>query len=440
MPTRYLAAITLCVVLVGSVPAHAQEETEATPTPTPPAATPAPNPDLAALKAKETELATLEEKIKALQNQQAAATNQTELAASQVERLSATLELSELQLAQTVQGLARLESELKQVGESIEQGQDAIKTIRAQLADILVALYHHERTSVVDLMLTNDLTLATLMTEQRAYHQLQASAMGLIDSLRTEQEQLAGEQAALQSRQQELDQLRAVQSVQYASLGEQRRERQRVLSLKQEEQASYTQKLAEAQNARREIERQIFTLRGSGEQIQLNDALSAARFASSVTGVRPSLLLAVLKVETGVGENLGSGVFPDDMHPASRDAFLRLTSKLGLDPKKTPISRRPNSYSGWGGAIGPGQFLPDTWERLEPRVAQLMNKPTPNPFELTDTLVAVGIMLADRGAASPAQETEALARYVAGPNWMYHTWYSRRVLAVAEEYGQEGLS
>ena len=63
----------------------------------------------------------------------------------------------------------------------------------------------------------------------------------------------------------------------------------------------------------------------------------------------------------------------------------------------------------------------------------------PDPFALPDALVAVGVMMADRGATNPAMEAEAIGRYLAGPNWQYHLWYSARVLAVAAEYEKEGL-
>jgi len=48
-------------------------------------------------------------------------------------------------------------------------------------------------------------------------------------------------------------------------------------------------------------------------------------------------------------------------------------------------------------------------------------------------------LMADRGATDTAKEVEAVARFLAGPNWRYHIWYSDRVLAVAQEYASEGL-
>ncbi|MBI3251342.1 MAG: hypothetical protein HYZ62_00350, partial [Candidatus Andersenbacteria bacterium] len=151
------------------------------------------------------------------------------------------------------------------------------------------------------------------------------------------------------------------------------------------------------------------------------------------------LLLAVLKVESNLGANVGSGHYPDDMQPQSREAFLRITKSLGLDPLATPVSRRPKNYKGWGGAMGPAQIMPATWESIAPRLAQLLKKPVANPFELTDAFVATAVFLADRGAGSPALEYEAVNKYIAGPYWQYHTWYGDRVLAIAAEYAKQGL-
>ena len=89
--------------------------------------------------------------------------------------------------------------------------------------------------------------------------------------------------------------------------------------------------------------------------------------------------------------------------------------------------------------MGPGQFMPQTWETIESRVSALVGKPLANPYDLTDAFVATSIFLADRGATDPAKEYEAVNRYLAGPNWQRFTWYGDRVMAVAKEYEKMGL-
>jgi membrane-bound lytic murein transglycosylase B len=233
--------------------------------------------------------------------------------------------------------------------------------------------------------------------------------------------------------------LASLLSRQNEDLAAQRAEQNKFLSAKEEEKIQYERRIIEARQAREEIEQDIFSLKGSGIKVSLTDANDMARFASSLTGVRAALILAVLKVESNIGKSVGTGSFPDDMHPASREPFLRLTATLGIDPYTTAVAARPKNLKGWGGAMGPAQIMPQTWEGMSPRLAKLMGKAVPNPFELSDAMVATAVFLADRGATSAGGEREAVLRYIAGPNWQYYSWYGDRVLAVAAEYAKEGL-
>jgi len=392
----------------------------------------------AELSAKQDELAELDKKIKALSQKHETASNEAELAADQLAYISQQLNAAQLQYDQTLLSITVIREEISQSEEQSVVIQADIADLRLRLKEALRSLYQHERTSFLDVILGSS-NLGALLSERRTYRELQQRALEQADKLHARQQDLSQHIGDLEKQQQQMQQLKELQAYQQADLSTQKTDKNNFLKLKQTDQAQYAREIATTKQTRAEIEQDLFSLQGIGVELALNDAYQSARFASSVTGVRPSLLLGIVKVETNVGESLGSGTFPDDMHPASREAFLRLTEKLQLDPHNTPISRRPASYQGWGGAIGPGQFMPDTWERLSSRVSDLMKKPTPDPFTLTDSLVAVGIMLADRGATDPAKEIEAIGRYIAGPNWQYHLWYSTRVLAVAAEYEKEGL-
>lgn len=390
------------------------------------------------LKTKERELAELEKTINELEQQRDTAAAQAELAARKAVRLSHEVAAAQLVLQQTALGIADTAQAVRQTEQAIEEKTAAIEQTRRRLRETVRALYQYDQQSLLDIVLSAQ-TLAELMTEQSIYRELQQRAFTLIQTLREQQAELERKHQQLTERQQELQKLKEAQVYQQTQLTRQQQAQAQFKQLKTAEQAHYEQKAAEAREARAEIERDIFTLKGIGLEIALADAYSAARYAGALTGVRPALLLAVLKVETNVGERLGSGRFPDDMHPQSRDAFLRITTALGLDPLTSPISARPTVYAGWGGAMGPGQFMPATWETIESRTARLLGKPVANPYELLDALVGTGLILADRGATQADREIEATARYLAGPNWLYHTWYSQRVLSVAAEYEKEGL-
>jgi len=392
----------------------------------------------ATLATKQSELAKLDEKINTLSQKHQSASNEAELAADQLAYISQELDTAQLQYDQTLLGITVINQDITTAEEETEAIRQDIVNVRGQLKEIVRALYQQEQSSFLDFIL-GSVNLGTLINERRTYRSLQQKALQYVSELKEQENNVAEMINKLAAQEEQLQQMKEVQTYQQVDLTERKREQKEFQQLKQEKQAQYAREITEAKQVRSEIANQIFSLRSLGLEVKLNDAYEAARFASSLTGVRPALLLAIVKIETNVGESLGSGEYPADMHPASRDAFLRLTKQLNRDPNTTPISRRPSSYQGWGGAIGPGQFMPDTWERLIPRISSLIQKPVPDPFDLADSLVAISIMMADRGATDPAKEVEAVARYLAGPNWQYHLWYSARVLAVATEYEKEGL-
>jgi membrane-bound lytic murein transglycosylase B len=189
----------------------------------------------------------------------------------------------------------------------------------------------------------------------------------------------------------------------------------------------------------------LFALRDTAA-IPFGKALEYANEATAKTGVRPAFLLAVLTQESNLGENVGTCNRPSDppakkwrviMKPArDHQPFLRITSALGLDPDNLPLSCPwQGSY---GGAMGPAQFIPSTWELFQPRIAAALDKAVPNPWEPRDAFMAAAIYLSDLGAASQSYSAErnAACRYYSGRacgvGKPANTFYGNEVMAEAE--------
>ena len=169
-----------------------------------------------------------------------------------------------------------------------------------------------------------------------------------------------------------------------------------------------------------------------GAFVSAEEAVKFAQLAAIRTGIRPEYLLAELEQESGLGINVGkcnitdttSGssrhittgrVFIRGIHP-TRDlpAFLSITAELGKDSLQTPISCWPGS--GWGGAMGPAQFIPSTWMGYRDEVSRLTGHNPANPWNAEDAFVAAAAKLARDGADSKtrAGEIAASKRYYCG--------------------------
>lgn len=99
----------------------------------------------------------------------------------------------------------------------------------------------------------------------------------------------------------------------------------------------------------------------------------------------------------------------------SRDQgpYLQITSGLGLNPDTMPLSCP--WQGGWGGAMGPSQFIPSTWLLYLSRLKSLLGH-LPNPWEASDAFMASSLFLSDLGASAGTYSAErnAACRYYSG--------------------------
>lgn len=208
-------------------------------------------------------------------------------------------------------------------------------------------------------------------------------------------------------------------------------EKAQLLKLSQNKEAGYQKVLAERQARAATIRATLFNLRDTGA-IPFGTALTYAQEAQKKTGVRPAFLLAIMTQESNLGKNVGSCYLTDPdngsgiiissgkavksvMKP-SRDVtpFMDITKALGRDPFKTRVSC-PLSY-GYGGGMGPAQFIASTWKMMESKIARVAGVAHPDPWSPHDAIIASAVYLGDLGADSAvySDERNAACRYYSG--------------------------
>ncbi len=232
------------------------------------------------------------------------------------------------------------------------------------------------------------------------------------------------------------------------------KEKKELLAATKLEAKSYEQIVKDRQAKVTQINAALFRLRGvDGGGIPFQQALAYAKVASSYTGVRAAFILGILRQESNLGVNVGQCLLVDPTTGAGkgkntgtpfanvmkpdRDVpyFLDMMNRLGRDPYTTPVSC-PQSV-GYGGAMGPTQFIPSTWKGYESRIATAYNVSVGDPWNPEHAIMATAMFLQDLGAARGgySAEREAAGRYYAGGNWaVYGLGYAASVLGHAEVY------
>jgi len=288
-----------------------------------------------------------------------------------------------------------------------------------------------------------------------------------LESLRDEN---VAEKEILAEKKSEEEELEMLQRLQRDRLEAQEAEKARVLQTTKGEERKYQELITTNQKTAAEIRSELFELRGSSA-INLGEAIEFANFAGNKTGVRPAFILGVLKQETRLGEFLGNGTWSVDMHPTrDRPVFKVITSTLGLDPDKMPVSADPGA--GWGGAMGPSQFIPSTWtcyggyintrtgscvynstisdfysgpwkyDKNADRLRVVRGKQSPsNPWDNQDAFLATALYMKDLGADAGTKyaERNAALRYYAGGNWSNpaYAFYGDGVMSHAAYYQKQ---
>ena len=257
--------------------------------------------------------------------------------------------------------------------------QDRIDSGHQSLAEILNKTNELDSYSIVEAFLAKR-NFSDFFLDFDTLASLQSSLGAFLSDVKQAKNQNETEKQSLdQQRTQEIDTKINVQQEQ-AKIKKSESDKQQLLSLNKQQQQDYQSVIASKQKQVDAINNALFPLRDAGA-IKFEDALAYAKAASSVTGVRASFILAILQQESNLGANVGQcylsdpttgagvgkntgKVFTKVMSP-TRDVpiFLDLASRLGFSPYKQVVSC-PQSV-GWGGAMGPAQFIPSNLKLLK---------------------------------------------------------------------------
>lgn len=322
--------------------------------------------------------------------------------------------------------------------DTINQLEDRINKGKESLAAIIRSTNELDSYSLAEVMLSNK-NLSEFFTDIDSYNSIKTSLQDKFKEIRDLETKTDSERKALdQTRTNEID-TKAEMETQQKKVQIDEAQKQQLIKINKTQEKTYSQVIAEKQAKAAQIRAALFSLRDT-QGIPFGDALKYATSASQKTGVRAALILAILTQESDLGKNQGSclvnnldtgdgagkntGTIFEQVMKAPRDTvpFKNITDRFGMDWKMTPVSCPPgtiwSSSRGYGGAMGPSQFIPSTWEgngstylgiKTEIGNVMGMDPNIVNPWNPEHAILATAVYMADLGANNGGYTAEIRA-------------------------------
>ncbi len=376
---------------------------------------------------------------------------------NQIYYLNKKIENLNYQIYQTKLVVKDLGVQIKGTENSIQETDLKIKEAKKKLASVLELINEEDQTPVIEALFAEK-NLSGFFNDLMNLETLGGRVKKILENIKSMKISLEEQKKSLNNKKIGLEKTIEIQNIQKKKGFEIKKEHEYYLSLTEKE---YQKKLAEKEAAEKKaaaIRAKIYQLIGVRKQVTYKEALSIAKYAAAEIGIRPALLLGILSQESSIGRNVGqcylknpstgAGIIAYNRKPINRvmsptrdvPHFLSIIKginqdkKLNMDPFNTLVSC-PMSF-GWGGAMGPAQFIPSTWDIYRGKIRQITGI-SADPWDIRDAALAASMFLKEKINRYGTEGNAVQAYFCGSPrNTYWCRWYERNVLYLANCHQQ----
>lgn len=366
------------------------------------------------IKQKQAEIAALEKQIAEYNAAIAQVIKTGKNIQKEIAAIEAKVKKSQAQIKVLQLAIEKLGLEIKKTESEIKTTEKILSSKREVLGVVVRNLYQKERTPLLDILANND-SFFDFFNEINVIDSAREEVRKTVSDIEATKKELEVKKTTLDEQYEDQAATKKGLEIAKVVLEETKIQKNTSLQRTKAEEKNYKELLTLSKANLDKLKNEIFYMLKAG--ITAEDALKYGQAVANTIGLRPAFLLAILEIESRLGASVGTGYYKKDMNPNQWDYFLDLTAKLGLNPETTPVSKKP-SY-GWGGAMGPAQFLPGTWLGWESKIAKITGHNPPSPWSIEDSFTAAALKLYNDGASAKtrAGELRAAKAYISGnPN------------------------
>jgi len=375
------------------------------------------------------ELVQIEAQLADLLNKQKEQQKQTGTLKGDVEYLTSQINALKTKVKARAFKIAQLKVDIKDKVTKIETLSEKIDREHESLAQLLRNTNDFDNQDFIYLIFSDE-SLSTFYSDLESYDSIKQAIKTSVDQIRGIKTETETQKKDLEIKQNAETDAKAELENAQKKVAQSQAQQKELLAISKNKESEY-QKLAAQKKARADkIRSALFNLAGISQKIEFGTALTYANEAKMKTGVDPAFLLAILTQESNLGANVGqcyltdadtgegvgknTGTYFKNVMKPTRDVgpFLEITNALGFNAFQTAVSCPIAGVAGWGGAMGPAQFIPSTWKIFEDRLKNTLGY-FANPWSPRDAFTASAMYLTDLGAigSSTSAQNKAACRY-----------------------------
>jgi len=407
---------------------------------------------------------------------------------NQITSLTKKIKDLDYQIYQSNLSIKSLGFQIKDTEQSIIDTETEVEQQKRKIGLILRAVADEDKKSFLEVLIASK-TLSEFFDNLVYLETLNVKNQDLLANFEKLEASLKGQKIDLEEEKGEKESLVQLQAIQkqQSSLTKQEKEQLHTMT-----EAQYQAQLKEKEEIAKkaaEIEKRLIQIVGLVEDQKapsFGEALELSKEIASKVGVRASFLLAIISQESAIGKNVGQCYITDTktgggkysngklvsriIHP-TRDlpVFLDYINKLGRNMEKTPVSCWINDcvskYAGtyyhckatvaqngdivcaksgyvpygFGGAMGPAQFIPSTWKIYEEKIKNYTGKSVADPWNIKDAFTGAAVYLKELGGGTKSGEFKAASKYYGGSS-SYANSVSTRAWCIQEYIDKGGMS
>ena len=372
------------------------------------------------------QITVLEQQIADLNNQLATQKKQTGTLQGDINVLSTQITAKTKQIQAKILTITQLTDSISEKQTTIVTLSEKITREKDSLAQLLRKTNEMDQVTIANFLVSSN-SLSNFYSDVSRFDKLKTEVKASVDTISNIKSVTVQKKTELEQQQNKtIDEKANLLSVQ-KSIQQDQKTQKVLLSISKDKETQYKQVIAGQQAKVATIKAKLFQLAGGGKAIKFEEALGYANIASSKTTIDPAFLLAILTQESNLGSNVGKCYLTDpdtgaginangvtkyyNVMKPSRDVppFLAITSSLGMDAYKTVVSCPIKGAGGWGGAMGPAQFIASTWSLFTSRIQSALSENNPNPWDPQDAFMASGMYLTDLGAKGNSYSSQIRA-------------------------------